>query len=76
MGIREQIEDARACADGPDDILIELADTMEVMFSVIEAASIYRKHMTGEIEPVQACGMDLDEALAKLEERYDHPKPD
>ena len=41
--------------------------TMTKLLAVARAAEIYRKHMKGEIEPVQACGMDLDKALDDLQ---------
>ncbi len=43
-----------------------LRPAVERLLAVAEAADIYRKHMTGEIKPVQACGMDLDDALTAL----------
>ncbi len=43
--------------------------------AVIDAAIIYRQHMLGEIEPVQACGMRLDEAIDDLaQDRHDPPE--
>ena len=70
--IRDEISALRAPEiDGYDetmDLRMDTADTMEKLLAVYEAAQIYRKHMLGEIEPVQACGMRLDEKLAAVKE--------
>ena len=41
---------------------------LERLRAVASATVIYRKHMLGEIEPVMACGIDLDKALSDLNE--------
>ena len=53
------------------EMLIDIRRTMESLLTrnealekVLEAANIYRKHMTEQIEPVMACGIHLDEAIA------------
>ena len=46
----------------------ENAVLLERLRAVVSAAVIYRMHMLGDIAPVQACGMDLDEALSDLNE--------
>ena len=67
--IQEQIERLRSYREGvavADDFK-GIANNMEALLRVAETANIYRKHMTEQIEPVQACGMRLDEALEELQ---------
>ncbi len=46
--------------------LMESIDTTRDLQAVYETADVYRKHMKGEIKPVQACGIHLDDAIAAV----------